>query len=254
MYWYHFDALGSVVALSQYNSGNGYASIVEQYTYSAFGQTTVRDGGGTPWSPNKSLYGNPYMFTGRQWDGETGLYYYRARMYSPAFGRFLQPDPIGYADGMNMYAYVHNNPTNHIDPYGLADILARPVDSRIGRWLANWAYGKGDPTGEHWQIYYNDNTNSGYFGDSKSGPVFRPDLPGRAEKYHHKIFRNLDDNLMKQAEMLVQEQWRKEYQQGGRRYDHPYNDCHTYIFEVVQMALELQKQQNEKNSGDKCKK
>jgi RHS repeat-associated protein len=60
--------------------------------------TTVRDGSGTPLNQNKSAYGNPYMFTGRHYDDETDLYYYRARMHAPAIGRFLQPDPIGYAD------------------------------------------------------------------------------------------------------------------------------------------------------------
>jgi RHS repeat-associated protein len=62
-----------------------------------------------------------FRYTGRRIDAETlGLYYYRARMYSPGLGRFMQPDPIGYAGGANLYAYVGNDPLNRLDPLGLA--------------------------------------------------------------------------------------------------------------------------------------
>jgi len=84
--------------------------FVEKYSYSAFGETTVTLNGST---------GNPYRFTGREYDDETGLYYYRARMYCPAQGRFLQTDPIGYADSMNLYQYCGNNPVVFTDPMGL---------------------------------------------------------------------------------------------------------------------------------------
>jgi len=62
---------------------------------------------------------NRIMFTGREYDKETGLYYYRARYYNPQIGRFLQTDPIGYGDGMNVYRYCGNNSVNRADPTGL---------------------------------------------------------------------------------------------------------------------------------------
>jgi len=70
-----------------------------------------------------------FRFTGRRLDANTasgaqpsGLYYYRARMYAPDLGRFLQPDPIGYAGGLNMYGYVGNDPLNLVDPLGLLSV------------------------------------------------------------------------------------------------------------------------------------
>ncbi len=111
-YFYHFDGLGSVVALSDVNS-----APVERYAYDVFGRPTIRDANGVEIAA--SAFANPYLFTGRAYDAETALYYYRARYYDYFTARFLQPDPIGYVDGLNLYAYVRNNPVARIDSLGL---------------------------------------------------------------------------------------------------------------------------------------
>jgi len=77
-------------------------SILAQYTYEPFGNTLASG------PPNA----NPYQDTGRENDGTTGLYFYRARYYSPTFQRFTPEDPIGFSGGFNLYAYVGSNPTS----------------------------------------------------------------------------------------------------------------------------------------------
>ena len=74
--------------------------------------------GGNPIGTLPSI-ANPFAYTGREWDKETGLYYYRARYYTSQIGRFISEDPIGFTGGINLYVYVGNNPVNKIDPLGL---------------------------------------------------------------------------------------------------------------------------------------
>lgn len=97
------DGLGSTIALAD-SSG----AIQTQYTYDSFGQTTVTG----------TANGNATQFTGRENDG-TGLYYYRARYYSPLLHRFISEDPLRIRAGdTNFYSYVQNSPLNAVDPTG----------------------------------------------------------------------------------------------------------------------------------------
>jgi RHS repeat-associated protein len=111
-YFYHTNTLGSVVSVT-----NAAGAVVERYDYDAFGKATVYDGNFALLTGGSAI-GNPYLYTGREYDKESGLYYYRARYYDPVHGRFLQQDPIGYGDGMGVYTYVGNKALRMIDPFG----------------------------------------------------------------------------------------------------------------------------------------
>ena len=102
---YHTDGLGSVTELTDVNGG-----ITRAYVYDSFGRIVEESG----------TIENPFTYTGREFDAESGLYFYRARYYDAQTGRFLSEDPIWLEGGSNnFYPYVANNPLNFIDPSGL---------------------------------------------------------------------------------------------------------------------------------------
>jgi RHS repeat-associated protein len=105
--YYHADGLGSIVAMTD-AAGN----VTSRRQYDAWGN--LQQGADQP----------GYAFTGREWDPETGLYYYRARYYDPKMGRFISEDPIGFDTGPNFYSYVENNPVVYVDPFGEEAITA----------------------------------------------------------------------------------------------------------------------------------
>jgi len=105
-FFYHADDLGSITELT-----DTLGTVAQSYTYSSFGRIE---------SQLDSNFIQPYSFTAREFDSETGLYYYRARHYDPLTGRFLQEDPLGVANEVNFYSYASNGPINFVDPFGEA--------------------------------------------------------------------------------------------------------------------------------------
>jgi RHS repeat-associated protein len=114
--------------------------------------------GAVTFSRDYDPFGNPLAgaamagvaFTGREWDPETSLYYYRARYYDPRMGRFISEDPIGLGGGPNLFTYVTNSPVNYVDPKGeflpviIVAIIAGVIASAIVPAVVN-APGPGDP-------------------------------------------------------------------------------------------------------------
>jgi RHS repeat-associated protein len=121
---YHADGLGSITILTDLNG-----IPVRSYTYDSFGRLVAQTG----------TVGNPYTYTARELDPESGLFYYRARYYDPTIGRFLQEDIFGglprFPQSLNRFVYVANNPVNFLDPTGLVvpqALIAAGTGAAIG--------------------------------------------------------------------------------------------------------------------------
>jgi RHS repeat-associated protein len=108
--WYLSDRLGTIRDVA-----NQFGSLINQIDYNSFGQIL---------NQTDASAGDRFAFTGREYDEETGLYYYRARYYDPTLGRFISQDPIGFGgEDPNLYRYVGNNPVNATDPSGLLALV-----------------------------------------------------------------------------------------------------------------------------------
>ena len=117
-YFFHTDRMESVMAVT-----DAAGDVVERYSYDPFGRPTIYNAQGS--ILDQSAIGNSRLFTGREYDSETGLYHYRMRTMNPELGRFHQYDPLYYAGSMNLYAYVDNRPTFYTDPTGALSEQAR---------------------------------------------------------------------------------------------------------------------------------
>lgn len=141
-YLFENDALTSVVRIT---TGTSVAGV---FTYDSYGRVIAQT--------NSSL--SPYAFQGREFDQESGLYYFRERYYDPQTGRFLSQDPLGFAAGANYYAFVSNNPINGWDPFGLSGTIT--INSS----------GNGGISGHSWITYTTDSGNTKTYGTWGNNP------------------------------------------------------------------------------------
>ncbi len=117
--YYQQDGLDSITSLA-----NGTGTLTGSYSYNPFGKLIASTGTIT----------NPLQYTGREYDAETGVYFYRARYYDTSVGRFLSEDPIEFdGGGVDFYVYAGNNPTSFTDPLGLRVLNPNnwPVSSAV---------------------------------------------------------------------------------------------------------------------------
>ena len=153
------DALGSTIAVTD-QSG----ALMERVYYSdAFGTPTFKNGSGATLAGTTT--GTRFLFTGREWLSQFGLYDYRNRTYSAAFGRFIEKDPIGFRAGdLNLYRYVGNDPVSLIDPWGLFS------------WYGNW----GGPDWTNGTDTWGEDDNFPRPGDLG----YRPPINARDQEYY----------------------------------------------------------------------
>ena len=245
-YYYHKNHLGSVVALTD-NNGN----LVERYEYDPYGKPSFFDANDN--ALEQSAIGNSILFTGRDYDYETGLYYYRARMMFSMIGRFMQHDPLTYKDSYNLYQYVTDNPCRYIDPYGEGTICRSPVlwfkpkGIKYGR--ENKFNGITNPNKVHLHIVFDDdkrfdpssNKNhnigfgtTGFFERDITDPKNKFKCDPNAPKFNDCILNDAVNNV-KGSGKFKEKFWFSLFGTfgGGKKYNWRKHNCQDFVYDVV---------------------
>ena len=122
-HYYSADGLGSISSLT-----DGSGAIAATHTYDTFGNLAASAGSVV----------NPFRYTAREWEPETGLYFYRARYYDPSGGRFLSEDPLLVELGTSLFAYAQSNPVTYADEDGQRKKAQRPPNLPLGTKKKYW--------------------------------------------------------------------------------------------------------------------
>lgn len=193
-YFYHTNHLGSVLLLTGFEG-----SQIERIEYDIYGHPTFADLDGN--IMNKSKVGNNILFTGREYDSDAEIYYYRYRSQQPLLGRFMQHDPWGYVNGFNNICYVNNAPVSYTDFYGLFEVGKKPIFRGNPDQFSNncnWDLGSCFGNRFHEHLWFDNGENFGYGTNGMYN--YREDNNNQRPGLHNEIV----DNLQNERNQYIQ--------------------------------------------------
>ena len=199
----------------------------------------------------ESVYGNRFLFQGREYDYATQLYYFRNRWYEPETGRWLSPDPIGISGGLNLYVFCGNDPVNFVDPMGENVFFCQECELGGHGWVkigGTTPRGKdgytvgGVPSGSIWGSQMkiqspdaaNDRTNKIWYKEVKTTPEIEEKLKKEIQEKYFVENANKDEFI---EEVLKEKRLKNPYYRV-----HRYN-CRDLRDDIYDMLKDLMKSQ-----------